>query len=264
MTMRPAERNHLAAVFGHPGVAHAYQHRPPYPDEVFQILGRLITDEPRRVLDLGAGEGALARPLARLADRVDALDVSPAMIAAGRTRPGGRQPNLRWILGAAETAPLDGPYALATAGASMHWMHWEPTLVRLAQVLTEHAYLVIVEHNPAAPPWQEALTEIIVRHSRSPGFDPNFRLIDSLTATGLFSVAGQATTAPVPFRQSIPDCIEALHSTSSLAREGMPATESAEFDRSVAALLRPHATEGMVTMSVVATLTWGRCRTSPA
>ena len=60
----PGEREKLAAVFGQPGVADAYQHRPPYPDEVFDLLERLIAGRPRAVLDIGAGEGALARPLA--------------------------------------------------------------------------------------------------------------------------------------------------------------------------------------------------------
>ena len=66
-----------------------------------------------------------------MVDHVDAVDVSAAMIDAGRDRPGGRQPNLRWIVGAAQDAPLGGPYALATAGASMHWMPWPETLTRL-------------------------------------------------------------------------------------------------------------------------------------
>ena len=86
------------------------------------------------MLDLGAGEGALARPLAEMVDHVDAVDISAAMIDAGRDRPGGRQPNLRWIVGAAQDAPLGGPYALVTAGASMHWMPWPQTLTRLAGV----------------------------------------------------------------------------------------------------------------------------------
>jgi len=262
MTLRPSERNQLAAVFGHQGVAQAYQHRPPYPAEVFEILGGLITDEPRDVLDLGAGEGALARPLAAMTDHVDhvdAVDISAAMIEAGRARPGGRRLNLRWITGAAETAPLGGPYALVTAGASMHWMRWEQTLSRLAGVMTDHAYLAIAEHNPSASPWEEGLTEIIVRHSRSPGFDPTFRLIDALTATDQFEVAGQATTAPVPFRQPVADSVEALHSTSSLAREGMPPPEAAAFDQAVTELLRPYAEDGVLTMEIVAQLTWGRC-----
>jgi len=260
MTLPTTERNRLAAVFGHPGVARAYQHRPPYPPEVFGILGGLITDQPRDVLDVGAGEGALARPLARRADHVDALDMSAAMVAAGRERPGGRQPNLRWITGTVQDAPLGGPYALVTAGASMHWMPWARTLTRLAGVMTERACLAIVEHNPAASPWKEGLTEIIVRHSRSPGFDPTFRLIDTLTATGQFDVAGQATTAPVRFRQPVADCVEALHSTSSLAREGMPPEESDAFDQEVTGLLSSYAEDGMLTMEVVAWLTWGHCR----
>jgi 2-polyprenyl-3-methyl-5-hydroxy-6-metoxy-1,4-benzoquinol methylase len=67
------ERDELAATFRHPGMADAYRHRPPYPDEVFDILDRIITDRPRRVLDIGAGEGALARPLAGRVDHVDAM-----------------------------------------------------------------------------------------------------------------------------------------------------------------------------------------------
>ena len=55
MAEEPAERDELAATFRHPGVAGAYRHRPPYPAEVFDILERIITDRPRRVLDIGAG-----------------------------------------------------------------------------------------------------------------------------------------------------------------------------------------------------------------
>jgi SAM-dependent methyltransferase len=84
-------RSQRAGVFGHPGVAAAYRHRPPYPRDVFATLERLVGDRPRHVLDLGAGEGALARPLAERMDRVDAVDVSAAMVAAGRERPGGRR-----------------------------------------------------------------------------------------------------------------------------------------------------------------------------
>ena len=62
MEQERGRRNELAAVFGNPGVADAYRYRPPYPAEVFDTLEQLITDRPRRVLDIGAGEGALARP----------------------------------------------------------------------------------------------------------------------------------------------------------------------------------------------------------
>jgi len=252
-----AERGRLAAVFTHPGVADAYRHRPPYPPEVFDILERLITDRPRHVLDLGAGEGALARPLAGRVDHVDALDISAAMVAAGRRRPGGRQPNLRWIIGAAETASLGGPYALVTAGASLHWMSWPQTLARLAPVMSGRSVLAIVDHGHHDLPWRPELDKIIARHSRNPGYDPSFSLVGALSARGLLTVTGRATTAPMPFRQPVASYIEQFHSTSSLAREGMPAEESSAFDRAVTGLVRPYAADGILEMDVVADLAWG-------
>ena len=254
----PNERERLAATFTHPGVACAYQHRPPYPPEVFGILARLITDRPRTVLDLGAGEGALARPLAGLVDHVDALDISAAMVSAGRRRPGGSQPNLRWIVGSAETAGLSGPYALVTAGASLHWMSWPRTLPRLAAAMTAHAYLAIAEHGYNRLPWRTELAEIIGRHSRHPRYDPEFSLARALSASGLFETAGQAAVIPDPIRQSVASYVEHFHSTASLARELMPAEESAVFDRAVADLVEPYAVDGMLEMTVVTQLDWGR------
>jgi ubiquinone/menaquinone biosynthesis C-methylase UbiE len=252
------ERERLAAVFGHPGVADAYQHRPPYPDEVFDLLERLITDRPRSVLDIGAGEGALARPLASRVDQVDAVDLSAAMVEAGRGRPGGRRRNLRWIVGAAETADLGGPYALVTAGAALHWMSWEPTLARLRAVMTPNAFLAVVEHGHHDLPWRAGLTDVITRHSRSPGYDPGFRIVDALAADGLLEITGRAVTAPVPFRQPLASYVEQFHSTASLAREWMPAAESAAFDRAITGVVAPHASGGVLEMTVVASVTWGR------
>jgi hypothetical protein len=92
MEQHQARRSELAAVFGYPGVAGAYRHRPPYPAEVFDVLERIITDRPRRVLDIGAGEGALARPLARRVDQVDAVETQPFpdRSTAGRGTAGDR------------------------------------------------------------------------------------------------------------------------------------------------------------------------------
>jgi SAM-dependent methyltransferase len=250
----------LAEAFGYPGVASAYRHRPPYPDLVFDVLTGLIAGPPSTVLDLGAGEGALARPLAARVDQVDAVDISAAMIAEGRRRPGGDAPNLRWIVGAAETAPLGGPYALATAGASMHWMRWPETFERLAAVLTGGAYLALVGHGHQDPPWEDELNQVIARHSRSPDYDPSFRLVDALAETGLFERVGQVTTAPTPFRQRADDYVEYLHSTSSLAREWMTPEESAAFDRAATEIIAPHAADGWLEMTVAADITWGTVR----
>lgn len=225
---------------------------------MFDLLERLITDRPRTVLDLGAGEGSIARPLAERVDHVDALDISPAMIAAGQRLPGGQRANLRWITGAAETAPLGGPYALATAGASLHWMNWDTTLGRVRPVLTDGALLAIADRDYPDVPWGADLLDIIRRHSRSESFDPRFSLAEAVAARGLLEITGQAATDPVPFRQPVADYIEQFHSTSSLAREWMTAAEAADFDRAVRQAVAPHVTGGTVEFTVVAQLTWGR------
>jgi ubiquinone/menaquinone biosynthesis C-methylase UbiE len=248
----------LASTFAHAGVAAAYRHRPPYPAEVFDVLESLIVDQPRTVLDLGAGEGALARPLAARVDHVDAVDVSAAMVEAGRQRPGGDRANLHWIVGAVEECALAGPYALATAGASLHWMEWRPTMARLAAVTTDRAQLAIVEHEPRDLPWRDELVGVIRRHSRSSRYDPGFSLPDALATDGCFRRGGHTETSAVAFRQSVADYVEQFHSTASLARELMPDEEAAAFDDAVTGLVTPWAVDGMLDLSVVATIVWGR------
>ena len=260
MVADPAELKHreLGGVFANPGVAAAYEHRPPYPPDVFDVLERLITDEPRVVLDIGAGDGAVARPLASRVGRVDAVDISAAMIEAGRLRPGGRQPSLRWILGAVETAELGGPYALVTAAASLHWMRWEETLDRLARVMTPRAHLAIIEHGPHNVPWQDELITVIQRHSRNPDYDPRFSLVEALQERALFEVTDSADSSPVVFRQSISDYVEQFHSTATLAREHMSEQEAKDFDLAVERVVRPWAHDETLELKIVANLTWGR------
>jgi ubiquinone/menaquinone biosynthesis C-methylase UbiE len=252
-------RDELAATFQDPAVIEAYQYRAPYPPQTFDILDRLITDAPRRVLDIGAGEGSLARPLAAMVDQVDAVDISPGMLAAGAGKPGGQRPNLRWILGAVQTAELGGPYALVTAGASIHWMPWPQTLARLAAVMTGNAVLAIMDRAYADPPWWADLTDVIVRHTRRPRYDPGFSIPDEMAAQGLWRITGRATTSYSSFRQPVAAYIEQFHSTSSLARKWMPEAESAEFDAAVERIVRPYAeADGTLELGVAAEMAWGR------
>ena len=256
--MKRSGKDELAAAFTYAGVAEAYQHRPPYPPDVFDTLEGLITDEPRVVLDLGAGEGALARTLAPRVDRVDALDVSAAMVEAGRRRPGGGHPHLRWIVGPAESAPLSGPYALVVAGASLHWMPWERTLARLRAAMRPGAFLAIVEHGPEGAPWQQELGRIIARHSRAVDYDPEFSVVDELASRGLWEPSGRFTSRPLIVRQPVAAYVEHLHSTASLAREWMPPEEAAELDAAVTEVVQPYAVDGELELSVVAHVAWGR------
>jgi SAM-dependent methyltransferase len=244
-----------AAAFQDAEAARAYQHRPPYAPEVFARLRDLVAGEPRRVLDAGCGTGFIARPLAQLVDAVDALDISPAMIAEGRRLPGGDHPRLRWIVGAAEDAALEPPYGLITAADSLHWMRWEVTLPRFAALLAPGAQIAILEHGWLPTPWGAELTEIIRRFSVNRDYRP-VNLVEELERRGLFRTKGRVETTPWPFAQSLDAYVESFHGRSSLARARMGAETAGAFDAAVRDAVRPHAGD-TVTLELVTTITHG-------
>ena len=177
------------------------------------------------------------------------------MIEEGRRRPGGDAPNLRWIVGAAETAPLGGPYALVTAGRG-------DALDALAGDVRaagggDDRRRAAGDRRARSPRTRPGSTEIIVRYSRSPDYDPDSGWWTRSPQAGLFEPVGEATTAPTPFRQRTEDYIEYLHSTSSLAREWMEPAEAAAFDREVAEAVAPFATDGWLDLPVTARFSWG-------
>jgi ubiquinone/menaquinone biosynthesis C-methylase UbiE len=258
MLPRPA---HLtpgnAARFKDQSVVDFYPLRLPYPPEVFGILAGLITDEPRAVLDVGAGTGDIARGLVRHVERVDAVDFSPAMIAKGRTLPDGDHPRLRWIYGAVETVALDPPYALITAGESLHWMDWEVVFPRFGDALTPGGVVAIVHRAELPTPWQEGLDALIRQVSTLQNYQP-FDLIAELEKRDLFQQMGERETAPVTSAQSIDDYIASFHSRSSLSRDYMPASDAAAFDRQLRDLVSSWSKESTVEMHTVGSVVWGK------
>ncbi len=162
MASRPAHlMRENAARFQDATVVAVYPLRLPYSPEVFDVLVDLITDAPRVVLDIGTGTGDLARPLAARVDYVDAVDASAAMIAKGKTLPGGDHPQLRWIEGRIEDTPVEPPYALITAGDSLHWMDWDVVMPRFGAMSTPHGCLAIVHRTELPPPWHDGLSGLI-------------------------------------------------------------------------------------------------------
>jgi SAM-dependent methyltransferase len=258
MRPRPA---HLtaenAAQFQARTVAARYHLRLPYPAEIFDILAGLIVGTPRVVLDVGAGTGDLARRLAARADRVDAVDASAEMIARGKALAGGDSPNLRWILGTAEDAPLDPPYGLVVAGESLHWMEWERVLPRFAAALLPGGMLAIARRDQPPPPWHEALSALIREHSAMYNYQ-EFNLVEELTSRGLFEEVGERETAPGTFVQPVGNYISSFHSMSSLSLERLTPAAAADFDAQLRALLAPYAVDGTVTLQPFGHVVWGR------
>jgi SAM-dependent methyltransferase len=230
-----------ASAFQFPGVAVSYATRPAYPPALFTRLLELIVDDPRAVLDLGCGTGFLARGLAPRVLRVDALDISTAMLDEGRRQPGGEAANIRWLLGTAETGPLDPPYGLVVGGASLHWMEWAVVLPRLAFVLTPHGSMAIVDIYTVPPPWWTELLPILRRYSTNPALRLDWDWITYLHEQGLLDIRERARMDPVPFVQSLDDYVESFHAHESLTRERLGPSRANAFDAEVRALVSPHA-----------------------
>lgn len=246
-----------AARFQDQSVVDRYHLRPTYPPETFALLNDLIVDEPRAVLDVGCGPGNVARPLAEYVERVDAVDVSLPMLARAREMPGGASPKIRWLHGRAEDVELQPPYALITAGESLHWMDWGVVLPRFAQLLTPRGVLAIVHVEEQAVPWREGYVQIVRRFSNNPNYRP-VDIIAEFEKYQLFQKQGEQVTAPAPLRQTIADYTAAQHARSALSLATMTAEQAAQFDAEMATLLAPFAQDGWITVQVTGRVAWGK------
>ena len=257
--MQPKPENfgtYYAEAFKDQQVVAAYRHRPPYPPEVFTILAALVVDEPRAVLDVGTGSGDIARSLVELVERVDAVDFSQRMIEVGKQLPNGNHPQLHWIYGKVEDVSLAPPYALITAGSSIHWPAWEIAFPRFRRMLTPNGSLALIYRRTLPMPWDSEMRKILTHFSDRPGHRGS-NAIKELEARGFFRRRGEKETAPIPFLQSIDDYIEGLHSRSSFSRERMGPQRTADLDQQVRTLLQQFHPGGILPLQVVASVTWG-------
>ncbi len=248
--------SYYAEAFKDHEVVDAYRYRPPYPDEVFDILAGLIVDEPRTVLDVGAGPGDIARRMVDFVERVDAVDFSENMIERGKQLFNGDHPRLHWIYGRVEEVPLAPPYALITAGSSVHWMEWAIAFPRFRAMLTPNGSLALIYRRTLPMPWDADLRKLRAQFSTRRGRRA-YAVVEELEARGFFRKQGEKETAPVPFTQSIDDFIEGLHSRSSFSRERMGQQKATDFDQQVRALLSRFHKDGMLPLQVVGTVIWG-------
>jgi SAM-dependent methyltransferase len=266
-----AKPAHLSGEYGawfkDPLLAAAYPARPPYPDGVIRLLAELIRETPRVVLDVGCGTGELARRLSPSAERVDAVDFSAPMLKLARRLLAGDAANIRWTLGAVEDVALDGPYALITAGESLHWMDLDVVMARFSELLTPNGSFAIIDRNwdTDATVWQRILP-IIKHHSPVRNYQP-YNLIELLVGRDLFDVDGQQRFGPEPWRPTVEEYLECRHSQRGLSRTHMGPEAVASFDAAVrqafdelteAGVVVQH--DGRLELGVVARVTWGRPR----
>jgi len=259
VTAKPAHLSaEYAAQFADRAVVAAYRARPPYPEEVFEILESLLPAGGARVLELGCGSGDLTLGLSPRVAALDALEISEPMLERARARAGARHSNVTWISGAAESFEPAASYSQIVAAESLHWMDWDVVLPRCARWLDARGWLAVVDGRLLGPlPWDAELRALISSHSTNRDFAP-FDLIGELTRRSLFREAGRRRTAPIALEQSADDYVESFHSRNGFSRERMTAESAADFGRSLRAAVLRHAPDGIVRASLSALVVWGR------
>ncbi len=178
------------------------------------------------------------------------------MIEEGKGLPGGKQPNLRWIIGSAEETDLEPPYALITAGDSLHWMEWSVVMPRFAAMLTSHGHLAVLGVKQLPAPWEEDRWLIRRRYSVIPNFQ-YYDLLKGLEDRGLFQRVGTRRTEPVTFAQSLDDYMESFHGRATFSRERMSPRDAIAFDKEIRALVAPFCPD-TVEVQLVTEVTWGK------
>jgi len=142
-------------------VADSYDRaRPSYPvDAVSWMVG----STPRRVLDLGAGTGALTRLLVAARHAVLAADPLPEMLGRLRRRSREATDTLRVVAAAAEQLPLrDHVVDAVTVAAAYHWFDEGRAVPELARVLRPGGTLAMVWNvRDETVPWVRRLSETI-------------------------------------------------------------------------------------------------------
>ena len=140
-------------------VADAYDRaRPTYPDGAVRFM---VGETPCRVLDLGAGTGALTRPLLAAGHAVLAADPLPSMLAHLKRRSGS--PALRVVAAAAERLPVrTAAVDAVTIGQAFHWFDQDRAVPELARVLRSGGVLSMVWNmRDESIPWVRRLGKII-------------------------------------------------------------------------------------------------------
>jgi SAM-dependent methyltransferase len=120
------------------------------PTTDLDVLRRLVRPEGKDVVDIGCGDGALVRELARLGARVYGIEISESRLAAAVANDGGT--GARYLVGRAQELPL--PDASVDAAIFMCTLHHVPpadlirSLREAARVLRPGGLVYVAEPLP--------------------------------------------------------------------------------------------------------------------
>ena len=252
---------HLAPQYGQQfedsSIASVYATRPPYPEQVFDVLQSLFPPGSKSLLDLGCGTGDIALGMVGRAERIDAIDPSQAMLDIAYQRPRANDVSVSWLNESAESFDFRAPYGLVVAAESFHWMDWPIVIPKVARALESNASLAIVKgRNLKGLPWLHDLQRLIPRFSTNQDYRA-YDVVTELRTRGLFEEVGRVTTTPVAFTQPLADYVESFHTRNGFSRERMTRENAAAFDQALTELVLAHTPDAQIRGWVTAEVIWG-------
>jgi ubiquinone/menaquinone biosynthesis C-methylase UbiE len=139
-------------------MADAYMARPAYPAALIDALAELASGG--TVIDVGAGVGHLALPLA--ARGIEVVAIEPALAMLERLAESARGLSVRTEHATAEALPLpDRSAALIVIADALHFVDAELTALEIARVLAPRGALGIVTCELGATPFMSALEQVM-------------------------------------------------------------------------------------------------------
>jgi ubiquinone/menaquinone biosynthesis C-methylase UbiE len=143
-------------------MAEVYDARPPYPSELLGELVALAGPMGARVLDIGAGIGHVALPLAQRGLSVTAIEPARVMLEKLRGSAVEQGIELRSFHASAEALPFDAAcFELVIIADALHFIDAELAAAQLRRVLVRGGALVIVTCDYADTPFMHAIRTIV-------------------------------------------------------------------------------------------------------
>ncbi|MEY4509469.1 MAG: hypothetical protein RLZZ450_1591 [Pseudomonadota bacterium] len=148
-------------------MAAAYDARPPYPAALLDALALLAGASDARVLDVGAGIGHVALPLAARGLAVTAVEPALEMLERLGTAAHEQGLSVQALHAQAEALPVPAASAeLVVISDALHFLDAELSALEVARVLVPDGSLAVVTCEFASTPFMDAL--VAVMHEAAP------------------------------------------------------------------------------------------------
>jgi SAM-dependent methyltransferase len=233
-------------------LASDYRARPGYPSELLDRLAELAGGPGRTAVDLGAGTGLVALPLAARGLEVTAVEPAEGMLRVLRE---AAAPRVVALHAAAETTGLAAASAdLAVLADSLHWVEPGAAGREIARIARPGAAVAIVEAVPAGTAFMTAVMSLV----EAANFKARRPSSTAARREHLLRAAGAARPTAERFdhaEQLAPERLDAVLRSLSLVG---PAIGESAVERLLDGARRLADGAGGAVWARVITLTWAR------